>query len=284
MRLRTRASCAIIAGVGLSSLAAFAAGCVADDNAAPLTDSGIDSTTTPEASTPGPDAGSDTGTDAAPTPIADAGQDASDAAPPVVVDGGVDAGCSPVLAANWKPPAYIPVRSSYQSQCDLLVGGQVEAYWDDCLADAGASACASWLDSGVNEACATCLVTPQDAGYYGAAVIFSVPQVNLAGCIQLADPSDAGITCATAIQAAQTCVQASCTPSCAITTDPATVAAYVACTNAAATSTCITYVTAAATCITSEQDAGGSASSDCFVAPATEQNEFDDFGHFFCDS
>ncbi len=283
MRLRTKVSCAIITGLGMTSLAAFAAGCVGDDNATPAVDSGLDSTVNePETSTPTPDASEDAGpgTDSAPT-NQDAGDDAGDSAIP---DTGVDAGCAPALPGAWQPPAYVPAIGRYTSHCDNG-SSQVDGYWTACLGDAAApAACAAFADaSALNADCAPCLVTPEDAGAYGAAVVRGVPVLNLAGCIQIADTSDAGLACATAVQATEACAEAACRASCALTSDPASVAAYVACTKAATASTaCSTWATPAQGCVSAEQEAGVGEITNCFAA--TAEQEFDDIGVYFCGS
>jgi hypothetical protein len=283
MRLRTRISCAAAVAIGVSSLATLGAGCVGDDNATPSGgDSGVDSTVNePETSTPTPEASADAGTD---SPASDAGQDATDSA--VVVDTGVDAGCSPALAPGWTPPAYVPATGQYQFECRAPNGqAEVDQYWVACLGDASTPAtCAAYPDASTdNPLCVTCLVSPEDASAYGAEVVRVVPQLNVAGCIQLADTTDAGYSCAAALQAVQACVEASCKPSCAVTSDPASVAAYVACAKAAATSSCNAFSATAAACVGAYVDAGSYTANAC-LSGTTDEQEFDDVGFFFCGS
>jgi hypothetical protein len=281
MRLRTKVSCAIIGGFGVSSLAAFTAGCISDDNASPETgDSGVDATmNAPETSSP-----SDTGTDST-EPSDDAGvdaaQDAGDSAV-AVVDTSVDAGCAPALPNGWQPPAYVPAQTPHLHDC---VGSQVDNYWTACFGDASTPAvCAAYSEAGAQPAgCATCLVTPEAVSPYGPEILGVVPEPNVAGCIQQTDLTDAGFSCAVAVQAAQMCAEAACKPSCAVTADPATVAAYVACAKAAATSVCNALATTALGCLAVELDAGSNAATTC-LSGTTDEETFDDIGMFFCHS
>jgi hypothetical protein len=283
MRLRSRVSCAVMAGIGVSSIGAFSAGCIGDDNAATDTDSGVDATmNTPEASAPAPD----TGTDAT-VASDDAGVDASDSAVAVVdtgvdagIDTGVDAGCSPSLPVAWQPPAYVPATLNPLGPCQHE---SIDQLYVDCLGDASSpDACAAYDDIAPGyPQCAGCLLSLEDASTYGAAVVRVVPQINLAGCIQLSDTTDAGFACATAVQAVQACAEASCRASCAVTSDPASVAAYIACTTAAAASAaCSAWATPAQACVNAEADGGHIPT--CFGA--TAEQVFDDIGVFFCDS
>jgi len=277
MRLRTKVSCTVIAALGVSSLTAFASGCIGDDNAAPA-DSGVDATANEPDTSVTPDAFvPDTGLQEV-----DAGQDASDSA---VADTGVDAGCAPALPVGWTPPAYVPTTGEQIDGCQASNGSaEIDSYWVACLGDASTPAtCAAYPDAATaNAHCATCLLTPEDASAYGPEVVRVVPQLNLAGCIQMADPSDGGLACATAIQAVQACAEAACRPSCAVTSDPASVAAYVACAKAAAASTaCSPWTTPAAACLSAESDAGYPVTN-CFAV--TDEATFDSVGFFFCGS
>jgi hypothetical protein len=281
MRLRTRVSCAVMTGIGVSALGVLAAACIGDDNAAETGDSGVDATmNTPDTSTPALDTGADTN-----PPPTDSGQDAGDDSAVTAVDAGadtgVDAGCSPSLAAGWQPPPYVPAERDPLGPCNHA---SVDGLFVDCLGDGStASTCASYAEGGSGyPGCAACLLTPEDASIYGAAVVRVVPQINVAGCIQLSDLSDAGYACATAVQAVQACAEASCRASCAVTSDPASIATYVACAKAAAASTaCSPWATAAQACVNAEEDAG--ALGTCFNG-ATDEAVFDDIGVFFCDS
>ena len=81
--------------------------------------------------------------------------------------------------------------------------------------------------------------------------------LDVAGCIQETDETDAGYQCAEAVQAAWECTEYACKTNCPVT-DSTSRAAYVTCTSAAATGVCSAYTTAAQTCIAAEEADSGS--------------------------
>jgi hypothetical protein len=256
MQIRVVASCAAItcAGVSLGSVAS----CVSSSN--PSGPTGND------ASFPIED-GSQPSVDSSPSPGTDAGADAAllpDAAP--ANDSGSDAAdanpCFPTSITGFVVPPYIPAAGGGSAVLDCNTGESV-ALGADCFSDASTPAtCAGFADSGseggaVSALCLGCLYSPEgsDAGY-GPIIQAPVPLINVGGCVELNDLSDAGHTCAQAIQAAWECEEFACKTGCPVT-DTASGAAYVACTNLAATGVCSAYASAAQSCLALEQaDAG----------------------------
>jgi hypothetical protein len=223
----------------------------------------------------------------------DAGLDApADALP----DAPAEAGCAPRAITGFQVPPYVHAQSQMFG-CNI----DSEDYWfaQQCFGDAATlETCADFADSGlpdggpeagpviVDQTCPACLVTPEDtdAGTYGPAIQGAVVVPNIAGCIELADQSDAGLGCAMTVQAAAACVEYACKSSCPVTNDLSR-AAYLACSNSAATGVCATYTQAATLCIGAEiGDSGASnVGTYCFSStdPATQYGEI---AEYFCTS
>jgi hypothetical protein len=276
MRIRVVASCAVITCAG--AVSASAASCVSSDNpSGPV----ADASTLQDSSQPQPDSGidaspaPDSGVDSAPPP-SDAGPDATplpDGAPPA---------CSPQSVAGFVVPPYLPALDAPIGCND---NGALINLTNDCFSDAStAQSCDGFADAGedggVSASCLQCLFTAEgdDAGY--AAVVQSVvPILNVAGCIQRNDPSDAGYQCGQAVQAAWECAEYACKVACPVS-DSASRAAYVSCTELAATGVCSSYTQAAQSCLAVEQADGGAPTNvqlNCFdgTTPLLE---------FFCGS
>lgn len=218
------------------------------------------------------------GTDA-PPPIPDAGP--GDTAVP----------CAPASMAGFVPPAYVPARGQSFECDDYQTHSQTTALARACFADAATVAtCAGFPDAGnldgavIPPACATCLRTNETDtdGGYGASIRGTITVANVAGCVEMADPSDAGAACAKAIQAAAVCVDRSCRASCPVTNE-ATRDAYLACTKLAATTSCATFAAAATACIAAEEDASDRARNFCFSSSDPVLG-FDKIAAFFCTS
>ncbi len=284
MRLRDGVTCATMTCVGAALAIGGLASCVGDDNAAPAVDASINDATQPDSNVPqSEDAGTDTGTDA------------TDAAPQVDANPGVDAadanpGCVPTGLA-FAPKAYVPAHAQ---TFDCSNDSQDLALAQACIGDASTlDACVNFAaqnaaeDGGVPATCSACLLTPEgnDAGTYGPAIVGSITVPNLAGCIELADPTDAGVGCAMAIQRAWECAEVQCNPNCAVTDEPSH-AAFVACTATAATnSVCNSYTVAANACLATEAVDGGPFAVTAFCVGAGDPvTQFEDIARFFCTS
>jgi hypothetical protein len=286
------------AGAAVAGAAATAEGCVSSNNpGAPGTDSG---STASDTGAPTPDASFD-------ATVTDAGVDSAseDAGIDTGVDAGVDAGCTPrALPAGYASPPYIhwvgqQTLDCYTNGNSLPPSPVLQTLGADCFGDASTYAsCNSYAATGedggaVSTQCATCLFSPEgsDAGY-GPMIQSVVLVPNLAGCIEGADKSDAGLACAEAVQAAWECGEAACKAACPVSDDTSR-DAYLACATAAAASVCATYAQAATTCLAAERiyaaDAGPQAlgNSDlanyCFGG-ATTSDEAADIAAYFCAS
>jgi hypothetical protein len=256
MRRRVGISCATLTCAGAAMVSA--ANCVSSQNSGP---GGTDASSSYDTgSVNPPDTGvvqpSDSGTDAI-VPV--------DSAPPVDApsDAPLDAGCTPW--GGFNPSPYVPAQQSSPSLGWPCAGLPIEGtYTAACLDDAStysscSGATASALDAGPQTgACLSCLFTPEnsDAGY-GPVIQGVVPVVNVAGCVQQADTTDAGYACASAIQSAWSCAEFACKQSCPVSDNPSR-AAYLTCTHQAATGVCSGYTQAASACIAAELDSGAS--------------------------
>jgi len=286
MRLRAGVTCATMTCAGVLSAGGLVS-CVGDNNAAPTTDASVIDATQPDTSVPpSADSGTDAGANAA---------DAADAAPIVDASPGIDAadsavGCVPTGNA-FTPPAYVHAQAQ---TFDCPNDSQDLALAQACTGDASTfAACSTFAttgmadDAGIPTACATCLLTPEvpdDAGTYGPAVVGPVTAPNVAGCVELADPSDAGLACAVAVQAAAKCAEFECKPNCPVTDTPSR-AAFFACVQVAATSTaCSAYTLAANACLAMEADGGPSSIDTWCVGAPDPVTQFEDIARFFCTS
>lgn len=213
-----------------------------------------------------------------PVPIPDAGSDVVDAAP----------GCAPASMAGFMPPAYIHANGQ-TFDCPNHEGAFLTA---TCFGDASTpAACSAFPDGGVpdgstiSDPCNACLRSDEvpDGGTYGPFVrVGSTTVANVAGCVEIADPTDAGASCAASIQAAAVCVDRACRPSCPVTDNPS-LAAYVACTKLAAAGTCLTFAQPAIACASAEADAGTNAQQFCFSS-SDPFTQFEKLAAYFCTS
>jgi hypothetical protein len=290
MRISVKFSCTAITCAGAAVATASCFNSSSGGNG-PTTsfDSGVDSSF-PDASMP-----EDSSVDTA-TPPADAGADTTVA----VVDSGHDAapepGCAPGNVSGFQVPPYVHANPQ---QLDCIANfDNHEDYWfaQQCFSDAATlETCAAFASSGYPDAgpeggpviqepsCGPCLLTPQitDAGW-GPGVQGTIVVPNLAGCIELADESDAGLSCAMAVQAASACVDFACKTACPVSDDPSRLA-YIACTQTAATTVCNSYTQAAQACIAAEIGDSGTSQvqANCFSStdPTTQ---YGNLAAFFC--
>jgi hypothetical protein len=205
-------------------------------------------------------------------------------------DGGSDATapCAPGSVAAFTAPPYVHSNGSQwygPTNCEAnpLVALAISCAVDDSTFEACSSYPLEAMFWGTAAQCTACLLTPEvtlsndDAGAldagddadaapptYGAAVVTRVTVPNVAGCIEQTDPTDTGLSCATAVQAAWRCEEFACNPTCPVTDDPSE-AAYFACTQAAAATVCKSYADPAAACLAVEADAGGNAYATCLA-------------------
>jgi hypothetical protein len=258
------------------------------DTAAPGVDSSsedggshLDATSTGDTGTSDTGTPADSGTDGSQT-SSDSGTDAADAAPPP---------CAPGSVTAFVPPPYVHANAlSLTPVCSVE---DVLGLANSCAVGASTfESCSAYpIEAtfwGSSPACVACLTTPEvtlptpdDAGTtdggdaatpppptYGAAIVTRVTVPNVAGCIEQNDPSDAGLPCAMAVQAAWRCEEFACNPTCPVT-DDVSEAAYFACAQAAAATVCKPYADPAVACLVAEADAGATAYAACLQTSAT---------------
>jgi hypothetical protein len=191
-----------------------------------------------------------------------------------------DSGCpTPADITGWTPPAYHPATGSDQGKC---TDAFISAYFTDCLGPTATQAtCAPWGTSGdaAHKACAQCLLTLSTAAKYGPLVEYKgVVNANIAGCIELKDPTN-GVACATAVQQSEECDHAACDPVCPVKDDPS-FQLWLQCVQAAEAGQCKPYADKAA-CANAEQDGGPAAA--CFPgANAKFIDYYDVLAPIFC--
>ena len=259
--------------------------CVGDDNASPQ---------------PGIDASlSDVGQPDTAITTVDSSLDASppaDAGPDVVVDTGADASipCAPGSITGFVVPPYVHANPQPGIVCDDTNDQDMAALCADAAAFSACAAFPATYDASSYPACGACLVTsetPIDAGPdadagpggYGPTVLGAVALPNVGGCIELADRTDAGLSCAMAVQAAVRCAEYSCAPSCPVSDDTSR-ATYAACLQAAAIGPCVTFAQAASACLAAEADAGGVANQWCLPTDGGLAAQLTEIARFFCSS
>jgi hypothetical protein len=209
----------------------------------------------------------------------------SSAADGGAVDGGLEAAplaCPPASLDEWVPPAYHPAQP-VQQVCSVLF---INDFYNSCLGpSSSSSACAENWGAGEDvphSLCQACLVTSSSSMTWGPLVNYGeaggtgTVSANVAGCVELLDPSK--VACATSVQQADECQHQACDSVCPVT-DSTSFANWQACINAAAQTSCLSYLESAA-CVNAE-DAGPAAT--CVDGPDFE-SEFVNIATVFCGS
>lgn len=191
-------------------------------------------------------------------------------------------GCPPAPLDEWTPPAYHPAQPM-ESVCSALF---ISDFYSSCVGPSQSStACAQTWGSGADAAhllCEACLVTPTSSPTWGPLVNYGsasgtgTVSVNVAGCVELLDPSKLG--CATSVQQADECQHQACDVTCPVT-DATSFARWQACIDTAAATSCLGSLTAAA-CVNAE-DAGPAATC---VSGADFETQLADIATVFCGS
>ena len=169
--------------------------------------------------------------------------------------GGSDAsGCRPGYVDTFQstPTPYHSATAAWQGVCSP---SDTAAFYAACLgSSATTSACAQFKSSPGPAACVACIETPEGASHYGPLIDYgSFVAPNVAGCIELTDPS--GLPCAKEIQTASVCERAACEANCPVS-GASSLAAYDACARAADEGVCQSYALAAESCQRAEEDGG----------------------------
>jgi hypothetical protein len=171
-----------------------------------------------------------------PPPGDDSGQPGDDSSTTTCAPGST-AGFKP----TWKPPA------PHQNICTQ---SQIDGFFTGCIKTGSTNqTCAPYGTNGTaaNQACAKCLITAQTASSYGALIDKSgVVEVNIAGCLAIAEGKIDGSGCAGKLQAGSQCDDAACKVNCPVT-DDASFKLYQQCTQTADqdANLCGSYATAA---------------------------------------
>jgi len=193
---------------------------------------------------------------------------AGDAPGPGTGDG---SSCHPGSVQTYTPDMYHPAAAAWQGVCS---DQEIKDFYNDCLSptpDAGACRAISQPDA-ADAACVACLLTPYTADRYGPLIDHGTfITENVAGCIELTDPS--GLSCAKAEAALVGCELSACEANCPVV-DATSRAAYDACASEADGSGCQAYATMAA-CTT---DAG---STICSTA-LSSMDSFAKVASLFC--
>jgi hypothetical protein len=150
----------------------------------------------------------------------------------------------------------------------------VQSFWNDCLsATATSQTCSgSWGSSApqANRTCLACLITSNDAPMLGPIlenVALGVVSLNAPGCVELEDPTSAGLACAKALQATSACDERACS-SCVVRTD-ADLVALQRCEVDADNNECATWANQT-TCVDTEGNPDGGAAAPCLRSQSFE--------------
>jgi hypothetical protein len=189
--------------------------------------------------------------------------------------------CPPASLDEWTVPPYHPAQAREPTACSALL---LNDFYQSCLGPASSNdACQQGWGAGADTAhqtCESCLLTPTSASAWGPLVSYGAAgdagtggtvSVNVAGCVEILDPSQ--VSCATAVQQADECQHQACDATCPVT-DSTSFGDWQACVAAAAQGECSGHLQAAA-CVNGE-DAGpaaacvdGQSFEDQFLAIAT---------------
>lgn len=178
------------------------------------------------------------------------------------VDGGA---CHPGDVETYVPTPYVPAAAAGQGVCR---DGDIQAFYDACFGPGKSmAACGALTQPDASTfACASCILTADTSDHYGPLIGHgSLVTINLAGCLELTDPSSS-LSCPKAVQALTGCELAACEANCPVH-DMASRAAYDACATAADQAGCLSFAMGAS-CANSDRD--GALSAAC-LAPTFEQ-------------
>ena len=145
--------------------------------------------------------------------------------------------CTPGNVQTFVPNGYRSANP-VSGACTL---DQITQYYDNCFGIASSpAACAAFTRASINTTCSGCVLTSTTATAYGPLLgTGALVQTNVAGCIELTEPSL--VSCARSVQARSACEAAACSANCPVSaSDPSTLAAYDACTVAAGQDGCST--------------------------------------------
>jgi hypothetical protein len=154
------------------------------------------------------------------------------------------------------------VQGAYQpaaTPTGACLGADGGELWDDfyaaCLGpDKTNDKCTDFKQTAENAACAACVLTPYTASQLGPILSFGAfVGGNIAGCLELAAPSDP--SCPKAEQAQTDCEIAACQANCPVS-NPESLQAYLDCAKEADEAGCAMFVQMASACQAAEADAG----------------------------
>lgn len=181
-------------------------------------------------------------------------------------DGGLGTACQPGNVETFVPAAYVPALPAGQGACVTAADNvdPIQVYYDDCFPPNGSrAACDAFGQiSPAYAACEACIVTAATAPAYGPLILADgFVQENVAGCLELKNPSD--LLCAQAQQALSDCELYACSVNCPVSDQPS-LDAYHRCAVQADATGCQAYY-AAAQCLGAEA-VDGSAESACLAS------------------
>jgi hypothetical protein len=232
--------------------------------------SGDDGAEPPEAA---PDAAPEAAEDAPGMPEADAG-DSAQVDVVTDVDTDVDAFAPPPDSGPPPPPdagavcptAPVPSLSPWPGvtqEIDACSGPQLATFTGVCTTGGNSTACSTWQQDPTNSVCVSCLFGTRDGGPpdgKGALNLVGSQTylVNLAGCIDLADPGINGADCANALGPSMECEVIACN---ACLSDPTLFQACVQ--EADSSSVCAPYSMSSQAACAAEYADGGAATTVC---------------------
>jgi hypothetical protein len=216
----------------------------------------------------------------------DGGPSAPDASPDVaspadassdVAQDAVTMWCEPADVSGFTAPVYVPATGANQGKCTTT---QIQSFYEQCLASTATQASCALLVGAMaaplDKACAACIISRETDAKYGVIVEHKgFVSVNLAGCMEIADPTN-GLACARAYQAADSCGRAACVANCPVI-DQASLMIYQACVTQVEQHGCAS-LNAKAACAADEA-AGGAAA--CFLG-STFQDLYFAVAPIFC--
>jgi len=159
---------------------------------------------------------------------------------------------TPADLSTWKPPSYVPAKTSPGACTATVISGYDAACYNQTTGST--AACKAFQTA--NAACTACLQSKSTDATWGLLISWGgVVNLNLGGCLQLEAPSESA--CALSQEVAIACVHAACDTVCPVTSgNQASFTQWQACEMTANTDACGTYATQA-NCLATDDAATG---------------------------
>ena len=154
-------------------------------------------------------------------------------------DGSTSTCPTPANISLWKPPAFIPPKTS-PGACRA---SDFSDYDTSCFGTSTSAPAACTAFQTAHPACVACLNSSSTDATWGPLVNWSgVVNVNVGGCLQLVAPSEAA--CALAVETSEECPHVACDAVCPVTpSNPSSFTEWQQCATEASADACVPFIT-----------------------------------------